>query len=93
MQAVAIYARVSTQGHAQANTTEEQLERLRTYVQAQGWDLTLEHVVRDDGFSGVTLRRPGLDRLWDAATSARFERIVVTAPDRLASNSVHQVLL
>src|SRR4051812_6528355 len=93
MQAVAVYARVSTQRQAQANTPEQQLERLRAYVQAQGWDLPLEHVFRDDGHSGATLRRPGLDRLRDAATSARFERIVITAPDRLARNYVHQVLL
>jgi len=93
MPAIAVYARVSTQRQAQANTTEQQLERLRAYVQAQGWDLPLEHVFRDDGYSGATLRRPGLDRLRDAATSARFERIVITAPDRLARNYVHQVLL
>src|SRR5215204_7142212 len=93
MPAIAVYARVSTQRQAQANTPEQQLERLRAYVQAQGWDLPLEHVFRDDGYSGATLRRPGLDRLRDAATSARFERIVITAPDRLARNYVHQVLL
>jgi len=93
MPAIAVYARVSTQRQAQANTTEQQLERLRAYVQAHGWDLPLEHVFRDDGYSGATLRRPGLDRLRDAATSARFERIVITAPDRLARNYVHQVLL
>src|SRR6185295_16463924 len=45
------------------------------------------------GHSGATLRRPGLDRLRDAVTSAHFERIVITAPDRLARNYVHQVLL
>ena len=93
MSAIAVYARVSTQRQAQANTTEQQLERLRAYVQAQGRDLPLEHIFRDDGYSGATLRRPGLDRLRDAATSARFERIVITAPDRLARNYVHQVLL
>src|SRR5690349_1434036 len=93
MPAIAVYARVSTQRQAQANTTEQQLERLRAYVQAQGWDLPLGHVFRDDGYSGATLRRPGLDRLRDAATSACFERIVITAPDRLARNYVHQVLL
>src|SRR3954470_18284514 len=93
MQAVAVYARVSTQRQAQANTPEQQLERLRTYVQAQGWNLPPEHVFRDDGYSGATLHRPGLDRLRDAATSARFDRILITAPDRLARNYVHQVLL
>lgn len=34
---VAIYARVSTQRQAQAQTIEQQVERLQAYVQQQGW--------------------------------------------------------
>jgi len=34
-----------------------------------------------------------LDRLRDAAASARLDRVLITAPDRLARNYVHQVLL
>src|SRR5215211_3130162 len=47
----------------------------------------------DDGYSGGILRRPGLDRLRDAVASAQIDRILITAPDRLARNFVHQVLL
>ncbi len=93
MQTIAAYARVSTQRQAQANTTEQQLERLRSYAEAQGWGLPAENVFRDDGYSGATLHRPGLDRLRDAAANARLDRILITAPDRLARNYVHQVLL
>lgn len=39
MPTLAAYARVSTQRQAQAHTTEQQLERLRAYAQAQGWGL------------------------------------------------------
>ncbi|HET8852399.1 MAG TPA: recombinase family protein, partial [Ktedonobacteraceae bacterium] len=39
------------------------------------------------------LRRPGLDALRDAVASAEVERILITAPDRLARKYVHQVLL
>ena len=49
MQTIAAYARVSTQRQAQANSTEQQLERLRAYAQAQGWGLPEENVFRDDG--------------------------------------------
>ncbi len=49
MPTLAAYARVSTQRQAQANTTEQQLERLRAYAQAQGWGLPAENVFRDDG--------------------------------------------
>jgi len=90
---VAAYARVSTQRQAQAQTTEQQLDRLRAHAEAQGWVLAPEHVFRDDGHSGASLRRPGLDRLRDAAASARLDRVLITAPDRLARNYVHQVLL
>ena len=34
---IAVYARVSTQQQAQAQTLEQQLERLQGYSQEQGW--------------------------------------------------------
>jgi len=90
---VAVYARVSTQRQAQARTTDQQLDRLRAHAEGQGWSLAPDRVFRDDGYSGASLRRPGLDRLRDAAASARLDRILITEPDRLARNYVHQVLL
>src|ERR671932_1880604 len=93
MPVIAVYVRVSTQRQAQSQSIEQQLERLRAYALAQNWDLAPEHIFRDDGYSGASLQRPGLDRLRDAATRARFDRILITAPDRLARNFVHQVLL
>lgn len=42
---------------------------------------------------GASLSRPGLDQLRDRAALAEFDRVVVTAPDRLARKYVHQVLL
>ena len=89
----AIYARVSTPQQAQAQTIEEQLHRLRQFVQHHGWTLEATHIFRDDGFSGATLNRPGLDDLRDHAVMADFDVVVITAPDRLARRYVHQVLL
>ena len=51
------------------------------------------HVYRDDGYSGARIGRPGLDRLRDHAALAELDVVLVTAPDRLARNYVHQVLL
>jgi len=90
---VAIYVRVSTQRQAQAQTIEQQLARLQFYCQEQGWPWDDTLVFRDDGYSGSNLKRPGLDRLRDKAGAAAFERILITAPDRLARNYVHQMLL
>jgi site-specific DNA recombinase len=90
---LAIYVRVSTQRQTQAQTIEQQLERLRAYIQSQGWELTLEHIFRDDGYSGASLNRPGLDRLRDAVRAAEVDRVLITDPDRLARNYVHQMVL
>ena len=91
---VALYVRVSTTRQQQTQTIEQQLARLREYVVTQPeWHLAEEHIYRDDGYSGAKLNRPGLDRLRDRAALAVFERVLMTAPDRLARNYVHQVLL
>src|SRR3954447_14927868 len=90
---VGIYVRVSTQRQAQAQNIEQQLERLQAHARQQGWAVPLENVFRDDGYSGATLKRPGLDRLRDRVADREVELILVTAPDRLARNFVHQVLL
>jgi site-specific DNA recombinase len=89
----AVYARVSTTRQAQAQTIEQQLDRLRSAVTGRGWELEDQHVYRDDGYSGASLGRPGLDRLRDHAALADLDVVLVTAPDRLARNYVHQVLL
>src|SRR5436853_4887486 len=89
----AVYARVSTTRQAQAQGIEQQLDRLRAAVAGHGWELHEQHVYRDDGYSGASLGRPGLDRLRDHAALADLDVVLVTAPDRLARNYVHQVLL
>src|SRR6266568_3348046 len=90
---IAMYVRVSTQRQAQTQTIEQQLHLLREYSQKQGWVWNEEHIFRDDGYSGASLRRPGLDHLRDQVRNAAFDRVLVTAPDRLARNYVHQMLL
>jgi site-specific DNA recombinase len=90
---VAFYARVSTQRQAQADGIGQQLERLQAHALAQGWTVTAEDIFRDDGYSGASLKRPGLERLRDRAALRALDRVLITAPDRLARQYVHQVLL
>ena len=90
---VAAYARVSATRQAQAQGIEQQLDRLRAAAAERGWELDDQHVYRDDGYSGARIGRPGLDRLRDHAALAGLDLVLVTAPDRLARNYVHQVLL
>jgi site-specific DNA recombinase len=84
---------VSTPRQAQAQTIQQQLDRLVAAVTEWGWTLDERQVYRDDGDSGAGLSRPGLDCLRDHAALAEVDLVVVTAPDRLARNDVHQVLL
>jgi site-specific DNA recombinase len=75
-------------------TIDQQLDRIRQHVAHQpGWELRDDHLFRDDGSSGARLSRPGLDRLRDAVREREIDRLVVTAPDRLARNYVHQMVL
>ncbi|PYS79887.1 MAG: preprotein translocase subunit TatB [Acidobacteria bacterium] len=89
----AIYVRVSTVTHSQPHTIEEQINRLRARLFAHGEDVADQHIFRDEGRSGATLNRPALDRLRDQVRLGDYDRILVTSPDRLARNYVHQMLL
>lgn len=90
---VALYARVSSSHQVQTQTIEQQLERLQEHCQQQRWPVLQEHIYRDDGYSGAILKRPGLDHLRDAVGQAKVDLVLMTTPDRLARNYVHQVLL
>ena len=80
---VALYVRVSTTRQHQHQTIEQQLRRLHEYVATHpDWYVADEHIYRDDGYSGATLKRPGLDRLRDRAAMAAFACVLITAPER-----------
>jgi site-specific DNA recombinase len=77
----------------QSQTIEQQLERLQTHCQAQQWAWQDVHIFRDEGSSGATLHRPGLEHLRDQVATGGFDQVIITAPDRLARKYVHQMLL
>ena len=90
---IALYARVSSAHQAQTQTIEEQLHRLHTFCQNQQWSEQDLVSFLDNGYSGASLKRPGLDRLRDAVARVEIDRILLTEPSRLARNYVHQSLL
>jgi hypothetical protein len=77
---VALYVRVSTQHQTHTQTIDQQLDRLRAYVQTQGWLLADDLIFRDDGFSGASLHRPGLERLREQVAAGALDRLLLTAP-------------
>ena len=90
----AFYVRVSTERQQQAQTIEQQVVLLRAYVADRpDWVIEEQHIFRDDGHTGAKLQRPGLDALRDQAARANFDVVLVTAPDRLARNYVHQMVI
>jgi predicted site-specific integrase-resolvase len=90
---VALYARVSTDRQAEAQSVDSQLVALRERATADGQPIAAERKFVDEGYSGATLVRPALERLRDLAAAGGVERLYVHSPDRLARTYVHQVLL
>jgi site-specific DNA recombinase len=90
---VALYARVSTEQQAQAQTIDSQLAALRERIASDGMQLLPQHEFIDSGHSGTTLLRPALERLRDAVATGEIERLYVHSPDRLARRYAYQVML
>jgi site-specific DNA recombinase len=90
---VALYARVSSEAQAQEATIDSQLSLLRTRIEADGYQIEAAFCFVDNGVSGTTLVRPGLERLRDQAAAGVIDRLYVLAPDRLARRHAHQMVL
>ena len=90
---VALYARVSSDQQADANTIDSQVAALRAQITADGFDLHSVVEFIDAGYSGSSLVRPALERLRDVAAAGGMDRLYVHCPDRLARHDAYQVLL
>jgi site-specific DNA recombinase len=93
MKAAAIYARVSSDKQKEEHTIASQTAALRAFAQEQQCDVPAEWVFEDEGYSGASLVRPGLERVRDLAAEGLIEAVLVYAPDRLSRRYAHQVLL
>jgi len=71
----AIYARVSSEQQTQQSTITSQVEALRERLRADGLKWEEDLCFLDDGYSGSTLVRPGLERLRDVAWAGGFTRL------------------
>ncbi len=81
---VALYTRVSTEDQAKEGfSLDAQLDRLRLFAGAQGWDIAGEFV--DEGHSGRTIKRPAYKAMMDA--SPGWDTILVLKMDRIHRNS------
>src|SRR6516162_2864711 len=89
----AIYARVSSDRQREQQTITSQTAALQAYADAHGYVVPPEWVFEDDGVSGTTLVRPGLEAVRDLAAAGQIAAVLVYAPDRLSCKYAYQVLL
>lgn len=90
---VALYARVSSEKQAEANTIASQVAELRQRIAQDGCTIGDDDCFVDDGVSGTILVRPALERLRDQVAHGVLDRLYVLAPDRLARKASYQALL
>jgi len=81
---MALYARVSSSQQADTGTIASQLTALRERIAADGGALLPHLEFIDEGYSGGTFVRPGLERWRDAVYAGGVDRLYVVDPDRLA---------
>src|SRR4051812_24817621 len=90
---VAIYARVSSEQQAKEDTIASQLEAVARRIAGDALECDPELRFVDDGYSGSTLVRPGLERLRDQAAAGVIDRLYVLDPDRFSRKYAYQVLI
>jgi site-specific DNA recombinase len=93
MKAAAIYARVSSDQQKEDKTIASQTAALLEFARNEGYSVADEWVFQDEGYSGASLVRPGLERVRDLAAEGQIEAVLALSPDRLSRKYAYQVLL
>lgn len=90
MKKVAIYVRVSTEDQAKEGfSLDSQLEKLRSYCKARGWEIAGEYI--DDGYSGRDVRRPAYQKMMNEMD--KWDILLVMKMDRIHRNSKNFMLM
>jgi site-specific DNA recombinase len=92
-QPAAIYARVSSDRQKEDHTIASQTVALLELAKSNGYLVPAEWVFQDEGYSGASLVRPGLEALRDLAAQGQITTVLIYSPDRLSRKYAYQVLL
>jgi site-specific DNA recombinase len=85
-----LYARVSTDEQAERGySLPEQIRDLTRHASSKGWHEIGEPIV-DDGYTGRSMNRPGLNRIKEMAAAGEIDVILVRKWDRLFRKSSYQ---
>jgi site-specific DNA recombinase len=93
MKPVAIYARVSSDRQKEQETIASQTAALLEHATSRNWTVPAEWRFVDEGYSGASLVRPGLDHLRDRLAEGQIDTVLVLSPDRLSRKYAYQILL
>ena len=93
MRMAAIYARVSSEQQRQENTIASQTASLIEFAQSHDLEVPKEWVFEDEGYSGATLERPGLEHVRDLTAEGQIQVVLAYSPDRLSRKYAYQILL
>lgn len=89
----ALYARVSSDRQKEDHTIASQVAALIEHAETHGYLVPPEWRFQDEGYSGASLLRPGLEALRDLAAAGQIEAVLIHSPDRLSRKYAYQVLL
>src|ERR1700676_1137614 len=89
----AIYARVSSNRQKEDHTIASQTAALIQYAETEGFAVPKEWIFQDEGYSGASIVRPGLEAVRDLAAEGHIEAVLIHSPDRLSRKYAYQVLL
>ncbi len=89
----AIYARVSSLKQKEGENIQSQILALTEYANKNDYLIPNGWIFKDEGVSGSTLQRPGLESLREIAQEGFVDTILVYSPDRLSRKYAYQLLL
>ena len=80
MKTAAIYARVSSDKQKEEHTIASQTAGLIAFAQVNGYSVPPEWMFEDEGYSGASLVRPGLEKIRDLAAEGQIEAVLIHSP-------------
>src|SRR5260370_22391771 len=89
----ALYARVSSDRQKENPTIASQVAALTQFAETNGYLVPPEWQFQDDGYSGATLVRPGLEALRDLAAGGQIQSRSFYSPFPMRPQIAHSVLL
>jgi site-specific DNA recombinase len=93
MKTAALYARVSSDQQKDEHTIASQTAALIAFARQHRYSVPDEWIFEDEGYSGASLVRPGLERVRDLAAEGQLDAVLVYSPDRLSRRYAYQILL